>query len=335
MLVVAVDAGNRCMKTPHTAPFTSGLNEHGKTPPPIACETIFYEGNYYTLSETVVGNRRDKTTDNVYMVLNLFAIAREIIEKEASCHNIVRSTYIGDIALALGAPVAHTVMLQSEYSNFFSNGGKPLEFEYTTSEGNAINFIITVKYTQVYPQGYSAVAPSEYFNVLMEQPRSLIIDIGGYTTDVVSIVQTVDKHGRPTLIPEPDTCQSFAKGTILMSTEAAKLISNRFGMEVDTFLVEKMLADKAGNIASGCVELAKETCDKYAKDLIGTIRNKGFDLAATYPVFLGGGSTLMKQSLNKAIGRSDAMYISEVRANAIGYESFLVKSLRSMGVEAF
>lgn len=34
LLVVAVDTGNKNIKTPHTEPFNSGLICHGNIPPP-------------------------------------------------------------------------------------------------------------------------------------------------------------------------------------------------------------------------------------------------------------------------------------------------------------
>lgn len=46
LLVVAVDTGNKNIKTPHTEPFNSGLICHGNIPPAIKADTLCYEGNY-------------------------------------------------------------------------------------------------------------------------------------------------------------------------------------------------------------------------------------------------------------------------------------------------
>ena len=48
-MLIAVDHGNKLMKTIHHPPFTSGLEENEK--PPFGGETLKYEGKYYTLSE--------------------------------------------------------------------------------------------------------------------------------------------------------------------------------------------------------------------------------------------------------------------------------------------
>ena len=78
LLVVAVDTGNKNIKTPHTEPFNSGLICHGNIPPAIKADTLCYEGNYYTLTQSRVPYMYDKTSDWSYYVLTLFAIAKEL-----------------------------------------------------------------------------------------------------------------------------------------------------------------------------------------------------------------------------------------------------------------
>ena len=60
-LRVAVDHGNRNMKTSHVI-FTSGLNILDKKPA-RGEQYLQYEGKYYTLSEQRIPYQRDKTTD--------------------------------------------------------------------------------------------------------------------------------------------------------------------------------------------------------------------------------------------------------------------------------
>jgi len=69
LLVVAVDTGNKNIKTPHTEPFNSGLICHGNIPPAIKADTLCYEGNYYTLTQSRVPYMYDKTSDWSYYVL--------------------------------------------------------------------------------------------------------------------------------------------------------------------------------------------------------------------------------------------------------------------------
>ena len=80
-------------------PFTSGLRESAT--PPFGGEVLQYEGKYYTLVDERIPYRRDKTEDERFFILTLFAIAKEI---EA------RGAYSADtipIQLAVGLPPAH------------------------------------------------------------------------------------------------------------------------------------------------------------------------------------------------------------------------------------
>lgn len=49
-MVIAVDTGNKNIKTPHTEPFNSGLICHGNIPPAVKSDTLYFDGNYYSLT---------------------------------------------------------------------------------------------------------------------------------------------------------------------------------------------------------------------------------------------------------------------------------------------
>lgn len=76
-MVIAVDTGNKNIKTPHTEPFNSGLICHGNIPPAVKSDTLYFDGNYYSLTQSRVPYMYDKTSDWSYYVLTLFAIAKE------------------------------------------------------------------------------------------------------------------------------------------------------------------------------------------------------------------------------------------------------------------
>lgn len=72
-MLIAIDHGNKLVKVPNHPPFTSGLQESDS--PPFGGETLKYRGKYYTLSEKRIPYHRDKTEDERFFVLTLFAIA--------------------------------------------------------------------------------------------------------------------------------------------------------------------------------------------------------------------------------------------------------------------
>ena len=82
-MLVAVDHGNKQMKTRNLV-FTSGLTE-SDNPPPFGDSILEYKGKYYTTSEQRIPYLRDKTVDNRFYILTLYAIACEI--EAADCYS--------------------------------------------------------------------------------------------------------------------------------------------------------------------------------------------------------------------------------------------------------
>ena len=75
-MLVCIDHGNKQIKTTSRT-FTSGLME-SDTRPPFGDNIMFYNGKYYTLSDQRIPYIRDKTEDDRFFILTLFAIAYEI-----------------------------------------------------------------------------------------------------------------------------------------------------------------------------------------------------------------------------------------------------------------
>lgn len=93
-MIIAIDHGNYNIKTPHDC-FMAGLAQHSVRPP-MAEEVLEYNGSFWTLSGKRLSYRRDKTKDESYFILSLFAIARELLH--AGSHN---STAKVDLAVGL------------------------------------------------------------------------------------------------------------------------------------------------------------------------------------------------------------------------------------------
>ena len=76
-----------------------------------------YQGKYYTLSEKRIPYHRDKTEDDRFWILTLFAIAYEIQAAKAYTPNIMR------IQLAVGLPPAHYGTQHKAFSAYFTGRG--------------------------------------------------------------------------------------------------------------------------------------------------------------------------------------------------------------------
>ena len=72
-MIISVDHGNKSIKTPN-ALFTSGLiSSEGLQG--FKTDYICWNGRYYTLTEQRIAYIRDKTEDERFYVLTLFALS--------------------------------------------------------------------------------------------------------------------------------------------------------------------------------------------------------------------------------------------------------------------
>ena len=299
LTIISVDTGNKNIKTPNTQPFNSGLICHGTSAPPLSVETLRYDGKYYSLTEKRIPTMFDKTETEDFYILTLFAAAKEIAAQDGP-----KPAYRKDICLALGLPPTHLQELKPKYLKYFGRGGQRVEFTY-----NGTHYDLRVARVEVFPQGYAAVVP--YLGKIRDKTRSYIIDIGGYTTDVVML----KKGGEPDL----DFCESFNAGFIRMFDQVQRVVRNRHRRELDDYMVDAILRgtlDPGDDIRNAAFEAASS----YARTLISSLREKGVDLDIAYPILIGGGSVLMKDVIVSELGSPEYLHVEDVRANAIGYQ---------------
>ena len=109
-MLIAIDHGNYDIKTPHHS-FMAGLAEHSVRPP-MADEVLEYGGSYWTLSGKRLSYRRDKTRDESYFILSLFAIAREMVLA-------AKTGAVERVHLAVGLPPEHYSILKDKFTQYF------------------------------------------------------------------------------------------------------------------------------------------------------------------------------------------------------------------------
>lgn len=111
-MIVSVDHGNKSIKTPNYI-FTSGVIE-AEDRPGMNVDYIFWNGKYYSLTEKRISYLRDKTEDNRFFVLTLFAIAYEMRRQ-----NIPESLEPLDVTLLVGLPPAHYGRQHTNFEAYF------------------------------------------------------------------------------------------------------------------------------------------------------------------------------------------------------------------------
>ena len=292
-MLVAIDHGNYAVKTPHFS-FISGLAEH-TVKPPLADEVLEYEGKYWTLSGKRLSYMRDKTRDDRYFILSLFAIAKELAAAGSN-------SAFEQVDLAVGLPPEHFGMLRERFAQYFRRFGT-INFVY-----NDKPMSIVIRNVYVYPQAYAAVIPQS--GQLLKTLRVFVIDIGGFTTDVLLL-----RNGKPDL----QFCRSLESGVITMNNDIIGKISAQHDMKIEDEHISAVLQGQETILPEDVKRTIQEAAQLHAKDILDKLRELQVDLRTNPAIFIGGGSVLFRPLLERTSLVTQASYVEDPKANAIGY----------------
>ena len=305
IMLIAIDHGNYAIKTPNYS-FVSGLSEHS-TKPPLADEVLEYGGKYWTLSGRRLSYMRDKTSDDRYFILSLFAIAKELTAAGAN-------TAFEQIDLAVGLPPEHFGMLKDKFAQYFRRIGT-INFVY-----NDRPMSIVIRNVFVYPQAYAAVVPQS--GQLLKSLRVFIVDIGGYTTDVLLFAE-----GKPDM----QFCRSLETGVITMNNDIVRKVGALHDMRIEDEHISAVLQGKDTILPEDVKTAIRDAAAAHAKDILDKLRELQVDLRSNPAIFTGGGSILFREYLTHSPLIQQASFVESTNANAIGYQMLATAhlSLRS------
>ena len=296
-LRVAVDHGNRNMKTCHFI-FTSGLNVLDKKPA-RGEQYLQYEGKYYTLSEQRIPYQRDKTLDFRFFILTLFALAMELEGKDQ-----IQPEDVVQIQLPIGLPPKHFAELYEKYEAFFRAEGKVLDLNF-----NGKIYHICIQEVRAFVQDFAAMMTVG--QDIMQIPKAVGIDIGGFTTDYLLI-----RKGKPDM----GYCDSLEKGVITMYNQIISSVNSEYDMLLEDTDIDSILSGNTQYYDDSVVHMTESMVHDFVTDLLNSIRERGIDTKTSYTVFIGGGAVLLKQFLEKSDRLGKYLFIEDLKANARGYD---------------
>ncbi len=300
-MIIAVDHGNYAIKTPNFA-FVSGLSEH-MVKPPMAEEILECDGRFWTLSGKRLNYMRDKTQDDRYFILTLFAIAREM---ESAGHYMPAE----QIDLAVGLPPEHFGVLREKFARYFKRDGV-FKFAYKDKP-----YSITIRSVSVYPQAYAAVIPQS--NLVVRTSSMFVVDIGGYTTDVLLL-----RKGKL----DPQFCRSLETGIITMNNEIVRKVGALHDMRIEDEHISAVLSGQDTILPQDVKDTICNETQRHAKDILNQLRELQVDLRSNPAVFTGGGSILLRPFLENSPLVAKADFVESPNANAIGYEMLARRQL--------
>ena len=294
-MLIAIDHGNHACKTVHFN-FVSGLAQHSVRPP-MADEVLEYNGEFWTLSGQRLPYRRDKTRDESFFILTLFAIAKEL----AFAGPLPSAEKID---LAVGLPPEHYGLLKDKFRDYFKRN-QSVQFIY-----NDKPITIMIRDVFVYPQAFAAIAPQK--SQLKHHLRLFLVDIGGYTTDVLLL-----RQGKPDM----QFCRSLETGVITMNNDIIRRVGALHDMQIEDEHISAVLAGKETILPEEVKDTIRKSAEQHAINILNQLRELKVDLRSNPAVFIGGGSALFRDYLEKSPLVASATFVESVNANAIGYQA--------------
>ncbi|HIX33628.1 MAG TPA: ParM/StbA family protein [Candidatus Gemmiger avium] len=304
-MLISIDHGNKQIKGTRCPPFVSGLQQ--STTRPFGRDVLEYQGIYYTLSARRMPYQKDKTLDERYFILTLFAIAGEIEAADAYRDGVI------PVELAVGLPPAQYGAQYKAFVRYFQRENVTA-FTYHNKL-----YRIHLHSVACFPQAYAAAATR--LSELVPVPKALILDIGGFTADYLLL-----KHGRADL----STCGSLENGVIHLYNRICSRANAEFDLLLDESDVDALLRGETAGFPPAIAQLAEQQAQGFIQDLFGTLREYQLDLRTGTVLFMGGGSILLRDQIEASGRVGKALFIEDINANAKGYE-YLAKLMQAGG----
>lgn len=301
-MVIGIDHGYYAIKTKQVC-FPTGIIRYEYEPYTMQ-NVLQYQGEYYvcgTGRQTLV---KDKTANDNYYLLTLAALAQEIRKRKEE--RTVK------VVLAAGLPLTGFGREKQKFKEYLFRK-QLIRFLY---EGE--RYEIQIEDVKLFPQGYSALAL--YPEYLKDEPSVLLVDIGGWTVDLMRLDNAV---------PNAATCRSLELGVIRCMDEIREQVRRNTGLSVTETQIERVLYGKPSSMPAEVVSLIERQGRLYIEKILSAITEAGFDLRAVPSVFMGGGAAIFQHRVSEQDRLCRPIYLTDVHANAAGYER-IVGQIRTL-----
>ena len=301
-MVIGIDHGYYAIKTKQVC-FPTGIIRYEYEPYTMQ-NVLQYQGEYYvcgTGRQTLV---KDKTANDNYYLLTLAALAQEIRKRKGE--------RTAKVVLAAGLPLTGFGREKQKFKEYLFQK-QLIRFLY---EGE--RYEIQIEDVKLFPQGYSALAL--YPEYLKDEPSVLLVDIGGWTVDLMRLDNAV---------PNAATCRSLELGVIRCMDEIREQVRRNTGLSVTETQIERVLRGKPSSMPAEVVSLIERQGRLYIEKILSAITEAGVGLRAVPSVFMGGGASIFKHRVSEQDRLCRPIYLTDVHANAAGYER-IVGQMRTL-----
>lgn len=301
-MVIGIDHGYYAIKTKQVC-FPTGIIRYEYEPYTMQ-NVLQYQGEYYVCGigrQTLV---KDKTANDNYYLLTLAALAQEIRKRKGE--------RTAKVVLAAGLPLTGFGREKQKFKEYLFQK-QLIRFLY---EGE--RYEIQIEDVKLFPQGYSALAL--YPEYLKDEPSVLLVDIGGWTVDLMRLDNAV---------PNAATCRSLELGVIRCIDEILEQVRRNTGLSITETQVERILQGKSCSMPAEVVSLIEKQGRLYIEKILSAITEAGFDLRAVPSIFMGGGAAIFQHRVSTQDRLCRPIYLTDIHANAAGYER-IVGQMRAL-----
>ena len=243
--------------------------------------------------------QRDKTINDNYYLLTLAALAQEIRSRGAPTECTIR--------IAAGLPLTSYGRDKPKFRSYLLRPSQPVQFCY---EG--VEYSITIADVQLFPQGFAALMAEP--DLLTDEPSLLLMDIGGWTVDLMRIDNA---------LPAAETAHSLELGMIRCIDEIRERVRQETGLSLTDAQIEQMLAGQPCSLSDEVRSIVNKQGRLYTERLFSAVMESGFDLHAMPLVMLGGGASIVNRHISPKDGLCRVIPLLDDRVNAIGFECAL------------
>ena len=152
-------------------------------------------------------------------------------------------------------------------------------------------------------------------------PLALVVDIGGYTMDYIRI-----KKGRGDLA----SCDSLENGVIMLYNQISSKVRAAQDILLSEEEIDAILLEQPAQGLQEVVPAVKRCAQEFVSDLLSALRERQLELRTAPVIFVDGGAILLKRYIETSGKVAHPMFVEDIRANAIGYET-LYRSLAKTG----
>lgn len=290
--VIGVDVGNGLTKTVSSV-FVSSVRDYGETKPALMDKVIMYEGKYYIVGGDRTKTKTDQKEDNTNLILALAGIGEELKVRNISDTHIIFSE---------GLPLERCFAENKKIDEEYYLKGKEVYFEYEDRPHK-----IFIEDVLVNPQCVSGIVDMLANNTIPDP--SIVIDIGSWTVDILPI-----ENGKP----QGAKTKSLLDGVINCILRCNEEIRRRFGREVPEFQIQSVMLGDVDALPPKYSKIVIDEIKKYVKNLSDTLIENKYNTDTLTCVFMGGGAAVVKNYGKEFFPL--AKYITNIHANAIGYE---------------